>query len=68
MFNMKIVDLDESWLNRQITSNTTFRWKKLYSHTFKPYPEELIVIHPEKMKVKYMNEDVWKSFLCKLAG
>ena len=37
-------------------------WKKLYSHTFKASSEEVIVMHSEKMKVKYMKEDVWKSF------
>ena len=63
---MKIVDLDESWLNSWITSNTTFRWKKLYSHTFQPSSEE--AMHCEKMKEKYMKEDVWKSFFRKLAG
>ena len=37
-------------------------WKKLYPHTFKTSSEEVIVMHSEKMKVKYMKEDVWKSF------
>ena len=25
-------------------------------------------MHAEKMKVKCMNQDVWKSLICKLAG
>ena len=37
-------------------------WKKLCSHTFKISSEEVIVMRSEKMKVKYIKEDVWKSF------
>ena len=37
-------------------------WKKLCSHNFKISSEEVIVMRSEKMKVKYMKEDVWKSF------
>ena len=37
-------------------------WKKLFSHTFKASLEEVIVMHSEKMKAKYMKDDVWKSF------
>ena len=36
IFNMKRINLDESWLNRSVASNTTFRWKKLCLHTSKP--------------------------------
>ena len=39
----------------------------MYSHTFKPSWEEVIVMHSEKMKAKYMKEGVWKSFFRKLA-
>ena len=56
---MKTVDLGESYgwivINRKITS-ITFRWKKLYSYTFKPSLEEVIVMHSENMKAKYMKE------------
>ena len=58
MLNMKIVDLDESWLNREISSDTTFRWKRLL--------KEVIVMHSEKMKAKYMKKDAWKSFFVSL--
>ena len=37
-------------------------WKKLCSHTFKAFSEEVIVMHSEKRKEKYMQEDVWKFF------
>ena len=37
-------------------------WKKLCSHIFKASLEEVIVMHSEKMKAKYVKEDVWKSF------
>ena len=47
---------------RYITTNTTFG---LY---FKAASEEVIVMHSEKKKTKYMKEDVWKSFFRKLAG
>ena len=43
-------------------------WKKLYSHSFKASSEKVIIIHFEKMKAKYMKEDVSKSFFRKLAG
>ena len=39
-------------------------WKKLYSHTFKASSEELITMYSQKVKAKYMKEDVWKSFFC----
>ena len=45
--------------------------KKLCSQTFKASLEELIVMHSEKMKAKYMKEDVWKSLFlltCRLAS
>ena len=43
-------------------------WKKLCLHTFKTSLEEVIVVYSEKMKAKYMKEDVWKSFFRELAG
>ena len=43
-------------------------WKKLCSHTFKASSEEVIMMHSEKMKAKYMKEDMWKSFFRNLAG
>ena len=42
--------------------------KKLCSQTFKASSEEVIVMRSEKMKEKYMKEDVWKSSFHKLAG
>ena len=36
--------------------------KKLCSQTFKASSEEVIVMYSEKMKAKYMKEDVWRSF------
>ena len=47
---------------------STFRQKKLYSHTFKPSLEEVIVMHSEKMQAKYIIEDVLKSLFRKLVG
>ena len=58
---MKKVDLDESLLNRYITSNTTFPLYFLkeiilvHFQTFKAFPEEVIVMHFEKMKAKSMK-------------
>ena len=43
-------------------------WKKLRSHTFKAPLEEVIGMSERKMKAKHMNENVWKSFFCKLGG
>ena len=40
-------------------------WNKLYWYTFKAPSEEVIEMGSEKMKVKYIKEDVWKSFFCK---
>ena len=37
-------------------------WKKLCSHTFKASSEEVIVMHSEKMKAKYMKQT------CRLAS
>ena len=64
---------EDNWLRwivieQVIKSNTTFRWKKLCSHTFKASSEEVIVMHSEKMKAKYMKEDVRKSFFRRLAS
>ena len=59
---------EDNWLRwivieQVIKSNTTFRWKKLCSHTFKASSEEVIVMHSEKLKAKYTKEDVWKRNL-----
>ena len=43
-------------------------WKKCCSHTFRVSSKEVTVMHSEKLKAKYMKEDVWKSFFHKLAG
>ena len=43
-------------------------WKKLWSHHFKVFSEQIIVMDFEKMKAKYMMEDVWKSFFRKILG
>ena len=37
-------------------------WKKLCSHNFKAFSEDVIVMCSEEMKAKYMKEDVWMSF------
>ena len=68
---MKKVALDESLLNRQITSNTTFRLhclKEIVLAHFQVSSEEVIVMHSEKMKAKYMKEDMWKSCFRERAG
>ena len=38
------------------------------SHTLKVSLEEVIIMFSEKMKAKFVKEDVWKSFFRKLAG
>ena len=43
-------------------------YKKFCSHIFKASSEEVIAMRPEKVKGKYMKEDVWKSFFCKFPG
>ena len=43
-------------------------WKKFCWHTFKASSEGVIVMRFQKMKTKYMKEDMWKSFFRKLAG
>ena len=43
-------------------------WKKLCSRTFKASSEEVIEMRSQKMKPKYLKEDMWKSFFCKLTG
>ena len=43
-------------------------WKKLCSHTFKASSEEVIAVHSEKMKAKYIKKDVWNSFFRKLSA
>ena len=48
--------------------NHYFPLKEIVLAHFQNSSEEVIVIHPEKMKVKYMKENVRKSFLLKLAG
>ena len=53
---MKKVKLDES---------AYISWKN-FQHTFKATSEEVIVMYSEKLKVKYMKEDVWNSFFHKL--
>ena len=56
--------MNRNWTGKlQVTILSAYiSWKKLCSHTFKPYLEEVIGVHHEKMKAKYMKEDVWKSF------
>ena len=58
---------DDSWLRWIVIEQVNykeyyFRWKKLYSHTFKTSLDEVIVMYSEKMNAKYMKEDVWKCF------
>ena len=36
------------------------------AHSLKASLEEVIVKHSEKIKVKYMKEDAWKSFFVNL--
>ena len=64
---MKKVDLDESELNREITSNTTFRLyflKKIVLAHFQNLFGKSSCECSEKMKAKCMNEDVRKSCFC----
>ena len=48
-------------MNRKLQVTQLFpyiSWRKLYSHTFKASSEEVTVMRSEKMKVKYMKEEV----------
>ena len=58
-----------TWMNRnwtgklQVTllSALTFP-EKLYSQTFKARSQKVIVMYSEKMKAKFMKEDMWKKY------
>ena len=67
-----------TWMNRNWATKlqvtllfTCISSKKLCSHTFKTSSEEVIAMHSEKMKTKYIKEDVWKRFFlytCRLGS
>ena len=67
---MKNVDLNESEVNRQNTSKTTFHLsflkEKEYSHNFKASREEAIVMRHERIKTNYLKKYLQKSFLVSL--
>ena len=51
------------------TSNVIFSMKKvniIFLLYLKAFLEEVIVMHTQKMRAKYMKEDVWKSFFVNL--
>ena len=54
-FNSKLCELQVTLLSAYISR------KKLCSQTFKAPSEKVILMYSEKMKAKYMKEDVWKS-------
>ena len=56
--------MSRNWTGKlQVTLLSAYiSWKKLCSHTFKAFLEEVILMHSDKMKAKYMKEDMWKIF------
>ena len=56
--------------NRKVLSLSwrTIKFLRNCACTLSKPLQEVIVMHYEKMKTKYMKEDVWKSFFCKLTG
>ena len=43
-------------------------WNKVCPHNFKASSEEVIMMLSEKIKTKYMREDVWKNVFHKITG
>ena len=60
----KLTQRNSHWTGKlQLTLLFSYTfWEKLCSHTFKASLKEVMVIPSDKMKAKYMKEDVWKSF------
>ena len=60
----KLTWMNLNWTGKlQVTLFSTYIFgKKLCSQTFKASSEEVILMYSEKMKVKCMKKDVWKSF------
>ena len=58
--------MNRTWTGKlQVTLLSAYiSWNKLCLHSFKASLEEVLVIPSEKMKAKYMKEDVWKRFFC----
>ena len=60
----KLTWMNGNWTRKfQVTLLSVYiSWKKFCSHIFKVSSEEVILLYTEKMKTKYMEDDVWKFF------
>ena len=66
----KLTQMNRHWTGKlQVTLLFSYIfWEKLCSHTFKASSKEVMVMTSEKMKAKYIKEDVWKRFFYLPAG